>query len=63
MFGSHLHWCARIAAVLGEKQHAVDMLREAYGRGYLYGMSELLIMDFESLHDYAPYVELMRPKG
>jgi len=63
LFGSHLHWCARIAAVLGDRERAVDLLREAYGRGYGYGMYELLIMDFESLEDYDPYIELMRPKG
>ena len=63
LFGSNLHWCARIAAVLGEKKRAVDLLREAYGRGYGYGMHELLIMDFESMRGYKPYIELMRPKG
>jgi serine/threonine protein kinase len=63
LFGSHLHWCARIAAVLGNKKHAVDLLRETYGRGYGYGIYELLIMDFECLKDYEPYIELMRPKG
>jgi tetratricopeptide (TPR) repeat protein/tRNA A-37 threonylcarbamoyl transferase component Bud32/TolB-like protein len=63
LFGSHLHWCARIAAVLGDKLRAVNLLREAYGKGYPYGMSELLIMDFGSLKNYEPYIELMRPKG
>ena len=63
MFGEHLHWCARIYSILGEKKRAVDMLREAHGRGYAYGMEELLIIDFESLRDYRPYIELMRPKG
>ncbi|MBL7135976.1 MAG: protein kinase [Candidatus Marinimicrobia bacterium] len=63
LFGSHLYWCARIAAVLGEQKRAVDLLREAYGQGWGYGMYELLEMDFESLHNYKPYIELMRPKG
>ena len=63
MFGEHLHWCARIYSILEEKKRAVDMLREAYGRGYEYGMDELLIIDFESLKDYRPYIDLMRPKG
>jgi serine/threonine protein kinase/tetratricopeptide (TPR) repeat protein len=63
LFGSHLHWCARIAAVLGEHQRAVDLLREAYGQGWGYGMYELLEMDFKSLRNYQPYIELMRPKG
>ncbi len=63
LFGTHLHWGARIAAVLGEHQRAVELLREAYGQGWGYGMHELLQMDFESLRDYQPYIELMRPKG
>jgi serine/threonine protein kinase len=63
LFGSHLYWCARIAAVLGEHQRAVDLLREAYGQGECYGIDKLLQIDFESLCDYHPYIELMRPKG
>ena len=57
------HWCARIAAVLGEHQRALDLLRESYGQGRGYGMYQLLDMDFESLRNYQPYIELMRPKG
>jgi serine/threonine protein kinase/predicted Zn-dependent protease len=63
LFGSHLYWCARIAAVLGEHKRAVELLREAYGQGERYGMGKLLQMDFESLREYQPYIELMRPKG
>lgn len=63
LFGSHLYWCARIAVVIGEHQRAVDLMREAYGQGWGYGMYELLEMDFESLRNYPPYIELMRPKG
>jgi len=63
LFGSHLYWCACIAAVLGEHQRAVDLLREAYGQGRGYGMYQLLDMDFESLRNYRPYIKLMRPKG
>jgi len=63
LFGSHLYWCARISAVLGEHQRVVDLMREAYGQGWCYGMYELLEMDFESLRNYPPYIELMRPKG
>jgi len=62
-FGSHLDWCARIAAVLGEHRRAVDLLSEAYGQGVCYGTGRLLQMDFESLRDYQLYIELMRPKG
>jgi tetratricopeptide (TPR) repeat protein len=63
LYGSHLYWCARIAAVLGDRQRAVDLLREAYGLGRGYDMYQLLEMDFESLRNYEPYIELIRPKG
>jgi len=63
LFGSHLYWCACIAALLGEHQRAVDLLREAFGQGYRYGMYVLLDMNLESLKNYPSYVELMRPKG
>jgi tetratricopeptide (TPR) repeat protein len=63
LFGSHLYWCACIAAVLGDQQRAVDLLRESLGQGCGYGMYLLLDNDFESLRNYPPYIELMRPKG
>jgi tetratricopeptide (TPR) repeat protein len=63
LFGSHLYWCGCIAAVLGEQQRAVNLLREALGQGYSYGIYVLLDMDFESLRNFPPYIELMRPKG
>jgi tetratricopeptide (TPR) repeat protein len=62
MFGSNLHWCARIVSILGEYQRAVDFLRESYGKGRSYDMLDLLQMDFEPLRTYKPYIELMRPK-
>ena len=63
LFGSHLYWCARITAVLGEHRRAVDLLREAYGQGRYFDIYGLLQIDFESLKDNQLYIELMRPKG
>jgi predicted Zn-dependent protease len=56
-------WQARIAAVLGEKEHAVTLLQDAmthmeykYYRLHTY-------LELQSLQDYPPYQELVRPKG
>jgi thioredoxin-like negative regulator of GroEL len=62
-FGEHAYRGATIAAVLGEREAAVNLLREAFGQAYPQG-SMLVHRDFdlESLFDYPPYVELMEPK-
>jgi DNA-binding winged helix-turn-helix (wHTH) protein/Tfp pilus assembly protein PilF len=60
---SAILWRACIAAVLGERQRAVDLLREAFARGAPYGPYIHSSPEFESLADYPPYVELLRPKG
>ena len=54
---------ARIAAILGEQQEAVDALREAFGHGGSYGILVHQIEDFASLRDYVPFADLLRPKG
>ena len=60
--GYHTSYRARIAAVLGEKEEAVRLLRESVSQGYPY--SNLFdIIDFETLKDYPPYIEFIRPKG
>jgi len=61
--GANTLWRARIAALLGEKDEAINLLRRAFGEGVEYGISLHADMDLESLRDYAPFVELMRPKG
>jgi tetratricopeptide (TPR) repeat protein/TolB-like protein len=59
---------ANIAALLGEREEAVRLLREALDRGYIadgVGLSFDLHrdMDFEGLRDYAPFLDLMEPSG
>ncbi len=61
--GQHTLWRARIAAVLGEKDNAVALLRQAFAEGVAYGIWLHTDMDLESLRDYKPYRELVRPKG
>jgi len=62
LFGGPTFWRARIAALLGDKEGAVNLLRQATKQGYAYP-SLHLCEDFESLADYPPYVQLMKPRG
>ncbi len=67
LLGLNTYWRARIAAVLGDRESAVRLLREAIAAGspYFRGSQFWLhsVIDFESLSDYPPYQELVRPKG
>ncbi|MCI0556606.1 MAG: hypothetical protein L0287_37165, partial [Anaerolineae bacterium] len=63
LFGNHTYWRAKIAALSGERERAVTLLREAFAQGYDYGTHISRDMDLESLRDYPPFQELMRPKG
>ena len=56
-------WRAQIAALLGERQRAVDLLRDALARGAPYGPYMHNSPELETLADFQPFVELMRPKG
>ncbi len=60
--GSHTFIRARIAAVLGEQERAVALLREAAVQGSPRFLLHPAI-DLTSLRDYPPFQELMRPKG
>jgi len=62
LFGNQTYWRARIAALLGDKEGAMNLLRQAIKQGYRYD-SIHPTEDFESLADYPPYVQLMKPKG
>jgi class 3 adenylate cyclase/tetratricopeptide (TPR) repeat protein len=63
IFGSHTWWRARIAAILGEKENAVKLLREALAQGRMYHIHLHPVIDFEPLQDYPPFKELIKPKG
>jgi tetratricopeptide (TPR) repeat protein len=58
-----IRWRARIAALLGDEERAMTMLREALAQGARFNLSFHNDMDLESLCDYPPYQELLRPKG
>jgi hypothetical protein len=38
MWGNHNYWRACIAALLGEREQAVTLLREALAQGYFYNV-------------------------
>jgi predicted Zn-dependent protease len=65
-FGAQTYWRARIAALLGMKEEAVELLRQSFAQGNYYVHSSGLIIqeaDLDPLRDYAPFKELMKPKG
>ena len=63
LFGGNTYWRACIAALLGEKDRAVALLKEAFGQGRSYGVSLHRDINLEPLWDYPLFKELLRPKG
>jgi tetratricopeptide (TPR) repeat protein len=61
--GTNTYWRACVAALLGDKDEAVALLQRAFSEGLGYGIWIHRDIDFESLRDYPPFQELMRPKG
>jgi hypothetical protein len=61
--GEHTLGRARIAAVLGERDHAVALLRQAFAQGLSWFQMEGFQFDFDALRDQPEYQELVRPKG
>jgi serine/threonine protein kinase/tetratricopeptide (TPR) repeat protein len=63
LFGVHAWHRAGIAASLGEKEKAVELLREAFAQGQPYGAYLHRSLALETLHGFAPFEDLIRPKG
>jgi len=65
--GAQTYWRARIAALLGMKEEAVELLRQSFAQGNYYlsdqGVFIIHEADLDPLRDYAPFRELMKPKG
>jgi len=57
------YWQAAIAAHLGEKERAFELLAEAFSKGYPYGLCLHNTLNFEPLWGYPPFQELIEPKG
>jgi class 3 adenylate cyclase/tetratricopeptide (TPR) repeat protein/TolB-like protein len=62
LFGQQTYWRSRIAALLGEPEKAVNLLNESFAQGNRFGTYIHTTIDFESMHDFEPFMELMRPK-
>jgi DNA-binding SARP family transcriptional activator/tetratricopeptide (TPR) repeat protein/TolB-like protein len=63
LWGANSYWRACIAAHLGEREQAVQLLRDAFSQGRQYGPHLHTDIDLEPLADYAPFRELIRPKS
>jgi len=62
LFGNHTYWRACIAALDGEKDLAVRLLRESLAQGKNYARL-YPDMNLEPLWNFPPFKELMKPKG
>jgi tetratricopeptide (TPR) repeat protein len=63
LLGANTYRRACIAAVLGDRQEAVDLLRASFAEGRPYTITVHREIDLESLWDYAPFRELLKPRG
>jgi tetratricopeptide (TPR) repeat protein len=63
LFGHPTYWRARIAALLGDKEGAVQLLQEAIKQGLDYQYLYSYPQDFEALQEFPPFQQLMKPKG
>jgi hypothetical protein len=57
-----VYFRGRLAALRGDRERAVALLRHAFDLGLRNRMFLHLDPDFEPLRDYPPYQELIRPK-
>jgi tetratricopeptide (TPR) repeat protein len=62
VFGAHTYWRGCIAALLGDRDLAVQLLRDAFAQGFRYDVSLHRDVNLEPLRDYPPFQELLRPK-
>ncbi len=62
-YGAQTYWRARIAALLEMKEEAVELLRQSFAQGNQYSVFIIQEADLDPLRDFAPFRELMKPKG
>jgi tetratricopeptide (TPR) repeat protein len=64
LMGEHTAWCARIAALLGEREFAMELLIEATAQGKPFVEHwPYYDIDLEGLRGYPQFDEFVRPKG
>ena len=62
LYGQHTFWRACIAAQLGEKDRAVELLREAFSQGYPFSLELHRELYLEPIRGYSHYETLVKPK-
>jgi tetratricopeptide (TPR) repeat protein len=62
LLGDNTRWRAAIAAALGDRDGAVRLLQQAIAEGVTHGTWQHRDPEWETLREYRPYQELMRPR-
>jgi tetratricopeptide (TPR) repeat protein/TolB-like protein len=60
--GEHLRWRAAIAAALGEREAAIQLLHQAYDQGMQLGYFFRRDPEWRPLYGYGPYEEFVKPR-
>jgi tetratricopeptide (TPR) repeat protein/tRNA A-37 threonylcarbamoyl transferase component Bud32 len=63
LYGGNTYWRAAIAGALGERDEAVNLLRQAFSEGFQHNWTMLWRSELSPLRDYPPFQEWLRPKG
>jgi tetratricopeptide (TPR) repeat protein len=63
LFGASTYQRARIAAILGERDRAAELLGQAFAQGLGFSLNIHRDTAFEGVRDYPPFREVVRPKG
>jgi tetratricopeptide (TPR) repeat protein len=63
LLGDNTRWRAAIAAALGDRDGAVLLLQQAIDEGVTYGTWYHRDPEWETLRDFPPFQELVRPRG
>ena len=58
----HTYYRAGIAAILGDKDQAVSLLKDSFMQGFTPGLDLHTNFEFESLWDCPSFLEILRPK-
>jgi tetratricopeptide (TPR) repeat protein len=61
--GEHTYYRACIAGILGDKDQAITLLKDSFLQGFTPGLNLHTNCEFESLWDFPPFIELLKPKG
>jgi tetratricopeptide (TPR) repeat protein len=61
--GSHTRWRARISSLLGNREQAVSLLRQAHDEGMYLSISIHTDMDLEPLRGHPSFENFVQPKG